>query len=130
MRHRKTRRFRHRSNGRGYHHRVNGSDQNQMRLSSFSNDRPRNNFKSPQSAEKLLERYNLLAKEALSSGDKILSEHYLQHADHFARIIEIKNSNQSQSQSKIAINEKSKITEEKSSDNQETNQNIVIPKKE
>ena len=36
-----------------------------------------------QSPEKLFEKYNALAKEALSSGDKILSENYLQHADHF-----------------------------------------------
>ena len=42
MRHRKPGKFRHRSNGRGYRHRVNGSDQNQMRLSSFSNERSRN----------------------------------------------------------------------------------------
>ena len=43
-------------------------------------------------AEKLLERYNGLAKEALSSGDKILSESYFQHADHFLRVVENQNS--------------------------------------
>jgi hypothetical protein len=43
-------------------------------------------------AEKLLEKYNGLAKEALSSGDKILSESYFQHADHFLRVVENKNS--------------------------------------
>ena len=37
-------------------------------------------------ASKLVEKYNNLAREALSSGDKILSENYLQHADHFYRI--------------------------------------------
>lgn len=42
-------------------------------------------------AEKLLEKYNNLAKEALSNGDKILSESYYQHADHFLRVIENKN---------------------------------------
>tara|TARA_Y100000590_G_C15513708_1_gene936425 strand:- start:312 stop:722 length:411 start_codon:yes stop_codon:yes gene_type:complete len=36
---------------------------------------------------KLVEKYNDLAREALSNGDKILSENYLQHADHFSRII-------------------------------------------
>ncbi len=38
-------------------------------------------------ASKLIEKYSNLAREALSNGDKILSENYLQHADHFTRII-------------------------------------------
>ena len=45
-------------------------------------------------AEKLLEKYNALAKEAKSSGDETSYENYLQHADHFARIIDNKNRNQ------------------------------------
>jgi len=35
---------------------------------------------------KLIEKYTILAKEALSSGDKIMSENYFQHADHFSRV--------------------------------------------
>lgn len=38
-------------------------------------------------ASKLIEKYNDLAREALLKGDKILSENYFQHADHFARIL-------------------------------------------
>ena len=38
-------------------------------------------------ASKLIEKYSNLAREALSSGDKILSENYFQHADHFMRIL-------------------------------------------
>ena len=38
-------------------------------------------------ASKLIEKYSNLAREALSSGDKILSENYFQHADHFTRIL-------------------------------------------
>ena len=38
-------------------------------------------------ASKLIEKYNNLAREALSVGDKILSENYFQHADHFTRIL-------------------------------------------
>ena len=59
-------------------------------VSNFSNNE---NFqrKSPgrnnHNASKLIEKYNNLAREALSSGDKILSENYFQHADHFTRII-------------------------------------------
>ena len=43
----------------------------------------RNNHNAP----KLIEKYSNLAREALSAGDKILSENYLQHADHFTRIL-------------------------------------------
>ena len=38
-------------------------------------------------ASKLIEKYSDLAREASSNGDKILSENYLQHADHFTRIL-------------------------------------------
>jgi len=38
-------------------------------------------------ASKLIEKYCNLAREALSSGDKILSENYFQHADHFTRVL-------------------------------------------
>ena len=38
-------------------------------------------------ASKLIDKYNDLAREALSIGDKILSENYFQHADHFTRIL-------------------------------------------
>ena len=51
---------------------------------SFKRKAPgRNNHNAP----KLIEKYNELAREALSNGDKILSENYLQHADHFTRIL-------------------------------------------
>tara|TARA_Y100000992_G_scaffold269816_1_gene209761 strand:- start:297 stop:731 length:435 start_codon:yes stop_codon:yes gene_type:complete len=43
----------------------------------------RNNHNAP----KLIEKYNDLAREASSNGDKILSENYLQHADHFTRVL-------------------------------------------
>ena len=58
--------------------------------SSFSNNENfkrkapgRNNHNAP----KLIEKYNDLAREASSNGDKILSENYLQHADHFTRVL-------------------------------------------
>tara|TARA_B100001540_G_scaffold281274_1_gene271241 strand:+ start:411 stop:797 length:387 start_codon:yes stop_codon:yes gene_type:complete len=61
---------------------INGEFNNSL---DFKRKNPgRNN----QNASKLIEKYNDLAKEAISNGDKILSENYLQHADHFARIIQ------------------------------------------
>ena len=64
-------------------------------VSNFSNN---DNFKrkapgrNNHNAPKLIEKYNDLAREALSNGDKILSENYLQHADHFTRILNEKES--------------------------------------
>ena len=62
-------------------HKINGEFNNNL---DFKRTNPgRNN----QNASKLIDRYNDLAREALTNGDKILSENYLQHADHFARIL-------------------------------------------
>ena len=68
----------------------------------------RNNHNAP----KLIEKYNALAREALSSGDKILSENYLQHADHFTRIL---NEQESFRKAKYADNkvENDETTQEK-----------------
>ena len=93
---RRTRRFRRRPNDRAGFSHGNGNAQARLRSNSFSNGQTRNKFRPPLSAERLLEKYTTLAKEAMSSGDKTLSENYLQHADHFMRIIEDKNRNQSQ----------------------------------
>ena len=84
--------FRRRSNGRNRSSQENGYMQARPRSNSFSNNPARNNFRSTQSAEKLLEKYNSLAKEAMSLGDKTLCENYLQHADHFMSVIVV-NSN-------------------------------------
>ena len=56
-----------------------------------------------QNAAKLIEKYNDLAREALSNGDKILSENYLQHADHFSRILIIQDLNKSQNEKNNVI---------------------------
>ena len=48
----------------------------------------RNNF----NASKLVEKYSNLALEAISNGDKILSENYYQHAEHFIRVLGEKSS--------------------------------------
>tara|TARA_Y200000002_G_C22593509_1_gene626311 strand:- start:477 stop:824 length:348 start_codon:yes stop_codon:yes gene_type:complete len=71
-----------RSNGdRGF--KRNGDNQGFPVNSNFQRKSPgKNNHNAP----KLIEKYNDLAREALSNGDKILSENYFQHADHFLRI--------------------------------------------
>ena len=116
---RKQRRFRRRPNGRSSHHAKEGS-QNRMRPGSYSNSNghTRFNFRNSLSAEKLLEKYTSLAKEAMSSGDKTLSENYLQHADHFMRIIDEKNKNKVVNENKIS--DGGNLTENKKDFSQET----------
>jgi len=74
-------------------------------------------------ASKLIDKYNNLAREALSSGDKILSENYFQHADHFTRILKeqdtqkknnlINNQAQSSEENVIDVNNQKIIAQEK-----------------
>ena len=91
---RKPRRFRRRPNGRSHISHGGINDKTRLRNNSFTDGQPRNNFRTFLSAEKLFEKYSSLAKEAMSSGDKTLSENYLQHADHFMRIIGDRKNNQ------------------------------------
>ena len=101
MHNRRSGMFRRRSNGRGFRRQNNDNEGRRLISGAFSNARGKNHFKSHQSVEKLLERYKILAKEALSSGDRILSENYFQHVDHFERIISHKNSNQNGNNSQV-----------------------------
>ncbi len=67
-------------------------------------------------ASKLIEKYNNLAREALSIGDKILSENYFQHADHFMRILNDKEIQKKSNLSKnnSSVGEQDLINEDKS----------------
>ena len=123
---RKTRRFGRRTNGRNNMSRNNS--QIRLRPNSFSNEQIRNKFRPPLSAEKLLEKYSSLAKEAMSSGDKTLSENYLQHADHFMRIIEEKNRNRNLS--KVNVTSKLDESGKNLSENSNVNQSEEIKNKD
>ena len=128
MHNRRPRTFRRRSNGRDFRRQNSGNENMRLVAGSFTNYRVKNNFKPYQSVEKLLERYKILEKEAFASGDKILSENYLQHVDHFERIISHKNLNQNENSSQVA-----KVTKEKDnnlSDNAEINQDHITKNKE
>ena len=82
----------------------------------------RNNHNAP----KLIEKYNDLAREALSNGDKILSENYLQHADHFTRIL---NERESFKKEKFSDNKNNltegNVEENKESSGQNTSKNLT-----
>ena len=114
--------FRNNSNNRRSNFRRNdrnfkSNGERQKFSSSFSNNENfkrkapgRNNHNAP----KLIEKYNDLAREALSNGDKILSENYLQHADHFQRI----------------LNEKESFKKEKISESKSENNSVMIEENE
>ena len=122
------RRFRPRSNGRNNQLRDNGDTQTRLRSNSLLNSQTRNHFRTPQSAEKLFEKYNTMAKEALSSGDRTLSENYFQHADHFMRIIENKNINQKQN--RVQVDDKLVVSDKHLAENSGVNQDKNIEEKE
>ena len=85
---RNNRKNRFKSNGdRNFRKRSLNGHKTKIEFNSSSEFRHRSPGRNNQNAAKLVEKYNNLAREALSTGDKILSENYLQHADHFARIM-------------------------------------------
>ena len=80
----------------------------------------RNNHNAP----KLIEKYNNLAREALSSGDKILSENYFQHADHFTRVCNDQENFKKSNNSREALsNSKTLVNEDKKTENFKENEN-------
>ena len=108
--------FRNNNNGRRNNFRRNdrsfksGSERSKFSSNFSNNDKfqrkapGRNNH----NASKLIEKYNNLAREALSGGDKILSENYFQHADHFTRIL-----------TEQELNKKAKFAEDQSKINEQ-----------
>ena len=101
-------RSRFRSNDRGYKRNEEASKFNSD-FSANSNFQRKVPGRHNHNASKLIEKYNDMAREALSSGDKILSENYHQHADHFMRILaeqessRVIKSNSDQDQKKIEV---------------------------
>ena len=88
-------------------------------LQNGSNFIRKNSGRNNHNAPKLIEKYSSLAREALSNGDKILSENYYQHAEHFIRILGEKESNLNKSQiSKERIKVEDELTKEKSDQSQ------------
>ena len=98
------------NNDRGYQR--NGEAQKfSLEYSSSVNFQRKSPGRNNHNASKLIEKYNDLAREALSKGDKILSENYFQHADHFARILHER--------------ETTKLSRNKDSENQ--NEAVAVP---
>ena len=81
-------------------------------LQNGSNFIRKNSNRNNHNASKLVEKYSNLALEALSNGDKILSENYYQHAEHFIRVLE----------------EKSLFLNKKKDSDEETNNSLIDEK--
>ena len=64
------------NHGTNGHFSSNGGNRNFSRNGSLTN---------PVSIEKVIFKYQQLAKDAQSSGDPVLIENYLQHAEHYSR---------------------------------------------
>ena len=82
----------------------------------------RNNHNAP----KLIEKYNDLAREASSNGDKILSENYLQHADHFTRVLNERESTRRERFSDNKNYDQANISEEAKIQNEEISKSNIV----
>ena len=82
----------------------------------------RNNHNAP----KLIEKYNDLAREASSNGDKILSENYLQHADHFTRVLSERESNRRERYSDNKNHRNGDLTDMNKTPNEEISKSNLV----
>ena len=115
---RNNRKNRFKSNGeRSYRKRLSNGHKLQSEFNSNSEFKHRNPGRNNQNAAKLIDKYNNLAREALSVGDKILSENYLQHADHFLRILSSQELNKSNHENNNVIEQDFKKNNDDINDN-------------
>ncbi len=106
---------------RGFRKRSLNGHKNPNDFGTNSDFKHRNPGRNNQNAAKLIEKYNNLAREALSSGDKILSENYLQHADHFSRILSLQEINKSSNNNNVIEQNFKQDVEDVNLNNKETN---------
>ena len=118
------RRGRFRSNDRGFQRTGNGLKY-QSDFHTNSDFQRKSLNRNNHNASKLVEKYNNLAREALVNEDKILSESYFQYADHFTRVLNEKEKNQSTKEINNSATDKVHVSsEEKNKTNSETNKDL------
>ncbi len=107
-----SRRGRFRHNDRNFRR---NSDNNKFKsdFSSISNFKRKTPGRNNHNASKLIEKYTDLAREALANEDKIMSENYFQHADHFTRILNEQEKNRANKVSNISEVSKNLETNQK-----------------
>ncbi len=101
-----------------YNNTFSNSDAFQRKISG------RNNH----NASKLIEKYNNLAREALSTGDKILSENYFQHADHFTRVLSEREIQKKSIDNKVSKDDEKNFLKKVDNQNDNFSQNKVPEK--
>ena len=95
----------------------------------FSNNTGNKNFNrngslsNPSSIEKVIFKYQQLAKDAQSNGDPVLAQNYLQHADHYLRRYNELNDRKENFSDKSSLTEKNASEEGVKEKNQITNSN-------
>ena len=109
------RRNRYKNNTDRNHHRNENGSKIINDLHNVSNFIRKNAGRNNHNASKLVEKYSDLAREALLNGDKILSENYFQHAEHFIRVLGEKD----------ALNSKNEISKEINKNNDELNKEKI-----
>tara|TARA_B100001989_G_scaffold81721_1_gene56459 strand:+ start:614 stop:1000 length:387 start_codon:yes stop_codon:yes gene_type:complete len=115
---RSNRKNRFKSNGdRSFRKRTSNGHKIHNEFSQNSDFKHRNPGRNNHNASKLIDKYNNLAREALSVGDKILSENYLQHADHFKRVLNLQELNKIQSENNNIIEQDFKKDEDVNNNN-------------
>ena len=82
MNNNRRRNFRPRTQKNGFRRRTGSLNQNNNGNMNFNRNGSMNNI---HNVEKTMQKYQQLAKDALSNGDPILAQNYLQHADHYLR---------------------------------------------
>ena len=110
------------NNDRNFRKRPINPHKNQNEFNSNNDFRHRNPGRNNQNAAKLIDKYNNLAREALSSGDKILSENYLQYADHFSRVLNIQEVNKNSNETNNVIEQDFNKTSEDLKQNKQDNE--------
>ena len=119
------RKNRFKSNGdRNFRKRSLNGQKNHSDFSPNLEFRYKNSSRNNHNAAKLIDKYNNLAREALSTGDKILSENYLQHADHFSRVLSTQEINKTKSDNNV-IEQNFKKDIDPTDVDENTNKNIV-----
>ncbi len=112
------------SGERGFRKRSLNGHKTTNDFNSNSEFKHRNPGRNNQNAAKLIDKYNNLAREALSVGDKILSENYLQHADHFSRVLGMQETNKNNNTNTNVIEQNfQKVSENISEDKKNTLEN-------
>tara|TARA_B100000949_G_C14030806_1_gene345366 strand:- start:173 stop:622 length:450 start_codon:yes stop_codon:yes gene_type:complete len=122
-----------RNRGRNNNIRRNGSGINQVFDGNGSENRVKGN------ALQVHEKYQALARDAKSSGDRIKAENYLQHAEHFHRVHQSKNTfnsengslkeNDDKQKNMISIENKNANNNEKPAITNETDKAVIETKK-